>query len=819
MLTAQEKDTISSNIWSEFLLQNFGIGVAIVVGQGLFLLAGLYLVGIHTPLAIFIPTAMMLLFGLAYLLFERGHPNLAVLICQMTPMLLITPVTFSLPWVRLESLFFLPLAIGVLIHVESRKWAVRLFLLHFSGIVIFQVYESFVQVLPELNPAQHLANQLLLFTALVFICSAILVTFFAIVKQKQKWIDREQMLITSQKRYLALFENSFDAILIYDHQKRLATRYNAAFRKMFNYTGEEGPINLDLVRITPKLQRDDRRTREVVEVHMKTLEMDPTPIRFEFLHQRINGPTFETETTLIPHPYNRGETIAIMKDLSAQKRAEEALNRSQARYKNIVESSPSGISIFKPDGAYLYASPRSLEIFGGPRPEESTDINIFDYLPETEHDKLRRYLENASQSSSTQTESFRIRRRDGQEIVIRAFTKGMKIAGEHGEELIIIFNDVTEEVLAEQKLAAREAMLNAIINSSPNSICAINDQLEVIVANDISKNRYRRKYGLDQVLGTPIRKVLSSDAYEVFERRIRRVLSGESLIEHTYEQVAPGGKLMYLDISYAPAVNNDGAIFAAVITARDITELKERELSLSKKNVELRRYINSNMELENFAYIASHDLQAPLRTIVSFTQLLQKNLDGSVTPLQQEYMEFIISGTKNMSELIQALLTFSRANTTKRDLADIDVRELLDEVASDLQSTLQDKQAVLKMGVLPAMIRADKMKLKQVFQNLFTNALKFQVPNEPPRIQVSGEDLEKEWRFTVRDNGIGINPEFQDKIFLLFKRLHNQTQYEGTGIGLALCKKLIEQHDGEIGVSSKPGEGSRFHFTISKQLA
>jgi len=220
------------------------------------------------------------------------------------------------------------------------------------------------------------------------------------------------------------------------------------------------------------------------------------------------------------------------------------------------------------------------------------------------------------------------------------------------------------------------------------------------------------------------------------------------------------------------------------------------------------------MQLENFAYIASHDLRAPIRSIVSFSNLLEKRLQGRLAKEEQEFLQFITEGATHMQALIEDLLAFSRANTTNRKIEDVHLKQLIGLISNDLSTTVKEKQAQLLWPTVDIIVRADPIKLRQILQNLIDNALKF--ANEQAVVRVTVEEHEREWLFSVSDNGIGIAKQFQEQIFLIFKRLHTQDHYEGTGIGLALCKKLVEQHNGRIWVESQEGQGSTFHFTISK---
>lgn len=251
---------------------------------------------------------------------------------------------------------------------------------------------------------------------------------------------------------------------------------------------------------------------------------------------------------------------------------------------------------------------------------------------------------------------------------------------------------------------------------------------------------------------------------------------------------------------------------------RDISEQRKFELALSQQKEELERYITSNMELENFAYIASHDLQAPIRGIISFTNLLNRQLKDRLGEKEKEYLGFIINNAMSMSKLIKALLTYSRINTQEVNFQALDVNGLLDNLLYELHPILTDKQAKVHYRDLPIRMRADAIKVRQLFQNLISNGLKFVPTDRKPVIEIKCIEQADYYFFSVKDNGIGLSEEFKEQIFLIFKRLHHSEQYEGTGIGLAICKKVVLQHQGQIWVESKEGEGSTFFFTISKQL-
>ena len=252
---------------------------------------------------------------------------------------------------------------------------------------------------------------------------------------------------------------------------------------------------------------------------------------------------------------------------------------------------------------------------------------------------------------------------------------------------------------------------------------------------------------------------------------------------------------------------------------RDKTDLYKAQLALKEKNKELEKYITSNLQLENFAYFASHDLQAPLNTILSFTGLLQKKLADDDRKDVAEFLKFIVTSGEGMKTLIDDLLAYSLVNTTNIEVKQINLEKQLYVLLHSLDTVIKEKSAVIEVNNIPERITVDPIKLKQVFQNLITNGIKFVEPGVKPKVVISCMEEPDHWLFSVSDNGIGISQEHQEKIFGLFKRLHSSGEYKGTGIGLAIVKKIIEQHRGTITLVSEKGKGATFLFTIAKDLA
>ncbi|WP_332910951.1 sensor histidine kinase [Algoriphagus boritolerans] len=289
--------------------------------------------------------------------------------------------------------------------------------------------------------------------------------------------------------------------------------------------------------------------------------------------------------------------------------------------------------------------------------------------------------------------------------------------------------------------------------------------------------------------------------------------------EAEYRFLRKDGAMRYLADKGTILRDSKGKATRVVGAIQDITPRKSYEESLKALNTELAlansKLEASNKELEQFAYVASHDLQEPLRMISSFLGLIERKYATILDEKGLQYIHFAIDGARRMKEIILDLLEFSRIGTiagTKKLSASSD---LINEVLLLNGKLIKEKGAIIHLGPLPD-IHCYVNAIIQLFQNLISNGLKYQEKGNRPEIWIEGHEYESEWKFSVRDNGIGIDPEYQDKIFIIFQRLHQKEQYSGSGIGLALCKKIVELHGGKIWVESSLGAGSNFYFTLAK---
>jgi light-regulated signal transduction histidine kinase (bacteriophytochrome) len=269
------------------------------------------------------------------------------------------------------------------------------------------------------------------------------------------------------------------------------------------------------------------------------------------------------------------------------------------------------------------------------------------------------------------------------------------------------------------------------------------------------------------------------------------------------------GREFPIEVTVSPLDTGEGVLLAVAI--RDVTTRKKAEAELLRTMAELNR---SNEELGQFAYIASHDLQEPLRMVASYTQLLSRRYKGKLDSDADEFIAFAVDGANRMQRLIQDLLAYSRAGTKAQDLRDISSEDALGQAIVNLSGAIEDSGALVTHGPLPA-VMADEGQLIQLFQNLVGNAIKYQGPGVPHVHVSSAKNGGANWIFSVKDSGMGIEEEYFERIFGMFQRLHKREEFEGTGIGLAICKKIVERHGGRLSVESRLGHGSTFRFSLT----
>jgi PAS domain S-box-containing protein len=398
---------------------------------------------------------------------------------------------------------------------------------------------------------------------------------------------------------------------------------------------------------------------------------------------------------------------------------------------------------------------------------------------------------------------------------VDSFAGKKRFRDEHGNpgRFIGVHIDVTELRAAEEALARSEAKFRGIFNQTFQFIGLMTLDGTLIDANQASLTAAGIKP--EDVLNKPFWDTVWWSHSEVLQKRLQQAVEkagkGEfDRFEATHP--APDGGIIVVDFSLKPITNEDGEVVYLIPEGRDVTEIKKFEQQLKARTEELEQ---SNQELQQFAYVASHDLQEPLRTIVGFCQLLEMEYSESIDDTGRMYLETIVDGGKRMQRLISDLLEYSRVGRMGNPRENTPLRQPIDEAMALLHLRIQESGAIVTIDDLPD-VWIDHAQMIRVFQNLIGNAIKYRSKKDP-EVRIWSRDSSDMWEIYVSDNGIGISEEFFDQVFIIFKRLHTREEYPGTGIGLAICRRIVERHGGSISVSSNLNEGTTFELTLPKR--
>jgi PAS domain S-box-containing protein len=402
------------------------------------------------------------------------------------------------------------------------------------------------------------------------------------------------------------------------------------------------------------------------------------------------------------------------------------------------------------------------------------------------------------------------RRKNGSEFPIEIMLSPLEST--EGILVTAAIRDISVRKAAEKHLAQMEGRYRGLLEAAPDAMVVVNQAGEIVLLNVQAEKQFG--YRRDELVGQKVKNIIP----EGFAERLLAdaLRSAEDALA---QQIGTGielngrrknGSEFPIEIMLSPLESAEGILVTAAV--RDITMRKKAEAHLLQKVEELNR---SNEELEQFAYIASHDLQEPLRMVASYTQLLSRRYKGKLDSNADEFISFAVDGASRMQRLIKDLLAYSRVGTRAKDLFDTSSEEALQQALINLRGAVEESGAQVTHDPLPIVV-ADEMQLIQLFQNLVGNAIKYQNPGTP-RVHISAaRDGEKRWTFSVRDNGLGIDSQYFERIFGMFQRLHKREEFEGTGVGLAICKKIVERHGGSISVKSELGHGSTFSFALGE---
>jgi PAS domain S-box-containing protein len=411
-------------------------------------------------------------------------------------------------------------------------------------------------------------------------------------------------------------------------------------------------------------------------------------------------------------------------------------------------------------------------------------------------------LRLAAMSGRHEEHSLRVRKDGTQFLASVTFT-----AWRHASGRLQGFSVVSRD-LSEKESGAK---YRGLLEAAPDAMVVVNPHREIVLLNVRAEKQFG--YSRDELIGKRVNTIIPQGFAE------RLIADGlRSAEDALAQQIGTGieltgrrkdGSEFPIEIMLSPLESAEGVLVTAAI--RDITTRKHAEAHLLENVAELNR---SNEELAQFANVASHDLQEPLRMVASYTQLLSRRYKGRLDADADEFIAFAADGASRMQRLIADLLAYSRVGTKGQDLVGISSEHALQQALLNLRGAIEDSGAQVTHDPLPTVL-ADEMQLIQLFQNLVGNGIKYQNPGVP-RVHIGVvRDGEKKWKFSVNDNGLGIDARYFDKIFGMFQRLHKREEFAGTGIGLTICKKIVERHGGSMSVESALGHGSTFHFVLS----
>lgn len=620
----------------------------------------------------------------------------------------------------------------------------------------------------------------------------IVIIFLEISERK----NVENSLRETQEKLTLLFETLPIGVSIIDQDRKVIDA-NPALEQILRLSQEE--IINGKHRRRKYIRPDGTEMREDEFPSSKILQSGNQIKEAEIGITTEDGQTIWTNVKATALPFPDWKGLILTSDLTQRKNAEKALKESEKSYRELVDNSLVAIFRTNLQGDILFANEAMASIFHYDSVDQLKKDNIVKlYQNQEQRNLIVQKLKKDGQLSDCEVEMVD---KYGKitHVLVSLNLEGAVITG--------MFMDITRSKIAEQNLRESEERYHSLFNQMTEGFAVheiICDKEGVPVDYrflDINP-AFEKLTGLkrEKVVGKLKSEVLPNDTVDWAKIYGIVALTGHPIHFEDYSDTL---KRYYEIDAYSPKPNHFASIF---------TDITERRMAEENLRVTLKKLEKSNYDLEQFAYVASHDLQEPLRMISSFLQLLQRRYENDLDEDANEFINFAVNGASRMQELINDLLEFSRLNTKKIDLKEIDTKEALDQVIFESKMMIDKNNALITHGPLP-IISADYSQMKQLLQNLITNAIKYHGP-EKPRVHVTAQRDGGDWLFTVSDNGIGIEENQRDRIFKIFQRLHGRDEYEGTGIGLAIAKRIVERHDGRIWVESNPEGGSTFYFTI-----
>ena len=619
----------------------------------------------------------------------------------------------------------------------------------------------------------------------------------------------EKVLAQMEGRYRGLLEAAPDAMVVVNQDGGIVL-LNLQAEKEFGYHRDEllgqKVTNLIPEGFAERLVADDLRFEEGALAQ----EIGGG---IELTGRRKDGSEFPIEIMLSPLESAEGTLVtAAIRDISVRKAAEKVLAQMEGRYRGLLEAAPDAMVVVNQDGGIVLLNLQAEKEFGYHR-DELLGQKVTNIIPEgfaerliaddlrSEEDALAQQIDSGIELTG--------RRKDGSEFPIEIMLSPLESA--EGTLVTAAIRDISVRKAAEKVLAQMEGRYRGLLEAAPDAMVVVNQDGGIVLLNLQAEKEFG--YRRDELLGQKVTNIIP----EGFAERL--IADGlRSAEDALAQQIGTGIELIArrkdgsefpIELMLSPLESAEGTLVTAAI--RDITTRKKAEAQLLQKVEELNR---SNVELGQFAYIASHDLQEPLRMVASYTQLLSRRYKGKLDSDADEFIAFAVDGATRMQRLIQDLLAYSRVGTKGKELRDTSSEETLGQAIINLRGAIQDSGALVTHDPLPP-VMADERQLIQLFQNLVGNAIKYQNPGVPKVHISAAKNGGKQWIFSVQDNGLGIDSQYFDRIFGMFQRLHKREEFAGTGIGLAICKKIVERHGGNISVESQPGEGSTFRFDLT----
>ena len=636
-------------------------------------------------------------------------------------------------------------------------------------------------------------------------------------------------------RYKAIFENAFDGIVYSSSNKNTPAYCNQKFLQLFEINEEEFN-NGNIKNYFPEYQPDGISSTEKYKHISNRFKLNKYHLRFNWLFVSKTGKEIYAEVTL--NKTEEGDFVSVIKNKNQELEAKNSLNETKHLYNTLFKNSIDGIEIYKSDLntgkilEYRINEPfKNLLLYETKELKNLSNLEISpEYQPNgiSSADYLNTIGKKFRRDNRVKYE-WNLIKKNGELVTVEI--SSVREVKDNIVSVFSIFKDLTNFKKTENALVRSERLYRTLFSS-------IYDGIEIFVENSntgekISQFTNQKLQDLFK-LKVDSKKSFSFTNYFPEKQRDGRLslvcydetqkeLNENLYINKEWSFVNEDNELFICNIFIAKFYDND--TINTVTILKDITEqvnqekvIKKQLNELNKKNNQLEKYINSNLQLENFAYMASHDLKAPIRSIVGFSQILSKSATNKLDENEKEYLNFIITSSNNMQLLIEDLLNYARVNNSEKKISRVSIPNTLKAVTLEMNSIIKEKSAKISVNTVPDLIFADEIKLRMLFQNLIANGIKFHKKDISPTIEIAAIEQEDYWEFSIKDNGIGINSEYLDKIFLLFRKLHSSQEYQGTGIGLATCKKIAELHQGEIWVESIPNTGSTFYFTISKNL-